>query len=533
MSISDQTSRALLWGRRRAAGEEGFTMLLAIGILSVCLLLAVAGYTAVQGDVHVSQHDLDGKRAYAAAEAAANAYLYQLNQNPNFWSTCANDYLSITAVPGSTSGEQYSWQPILANGSVSCTSDVITSLIDRSTGTLRIEFSGYSGTPQVQRTIVASFRKNSPFDFLWYTVYEASDPGISSNYSGCAVFLRTGTRPSQCNINWITGDVINGPMYTQDQYLIYGSPTFGRTPNDQIASAAPGTAASTICGWNNGSGITLNNCGSATINGTPQPSAPTISPPTSNAQLLTDANNYGKTYTGTTTIVLNGTQATVTNCPSSCSAPVSVNIAQYPIIYVSNGSSCTPYTYTPFSVSYPTSGCTGDVYVQGSYSTPITIAAANNIIINGPITTTETGGVPSGNATLGLVANEFIRVMHGENYDSNGNCTSDIGSQTFSNMHIDAAMLAVQHSFIVDNYNCGNQLGNLTVNGTIAQYFRGPVGTTSGGQGVTGYLKNYSYDNRLAVLLPPYLFDIATSGWRIARQTLCTPGSNTGAGCNA
>ena len=100
-------------------------------------------------------------------------------------------------------------------------------------------------------------------------------------------------------------------------------------------------------------------------------------------------------------------------------------------------------------------------------------------------------------------------------------------------MKIDAALLAVQHSVIVDNYNCGNQLGNLTVNGTIAQYFRGPVGTSSNGVGVTGYLKNYTYDDRLAVLLPPYLFDIATSGWRIARQTLCTPGSSTGPGCNA
>jgi hypothetical protein len=532
MSMSAHLRSALRRARRRAAGEEGFTMLLAIGILSVCLLLAVAGYTAVQGDVHVSQHDLDGKRAYAAAEAAANAYLYQLNQNPNYWSTCANDTQSTTPVPGSTTGEQYSWQPVLANGSVSCTSDAITSLIDRSTGTLRIEFTGYSGTPQVQRTIVAAFRKNSPFDFLWYTVYEASDPGISSNYSGCAVFLRTGNRPSQCNIDWITGDVINGPMYTQDQYLISGSPTFGRTPNDQIASAAPGTAPSTICGLD-GSNITLNNCGSATINGTPEPSAPTISPPTSNSQLLTDATNYGKTYTGTTTIVLNGPTATVTNCPSTCSAPVSVNIAQYPIIYVSNGSACTPYSYSPFSVSYSTSGCVGDVYVSGNFTSPLTIAAANNIIINGNITTSETSGKPSGSATLGLVANEFIRVMHGETYDSQGNCTGDISNQTFPNMKIDAALLAVQHSFIVDNYNCGNPLGNLTVNGTIAQYFRGTVGTHVNGVLNSGYLKNYTYDDRLAVLLPPYLFDIATSGWRIARQTLCTPGSNTGAGCNA
>ena len=42
---------------------------------------------------------------------------------------------------------------------------------------------------------------------------------------------------------------------------------------------------------------------------------------------------------------------------------------------------------------------------------------------------------------------------------------------------IDAAILSLQHSFIVDNYQCGAKLGKLTVNGAIAQQFRGPVGT--------------------------------------------------------
>ncbi len=58
----------------------------------------------------------------------------------------------------------------------------------------------------------------------------------------------------------------------------------------------------------------------------------------------------------------------------------------------------------------------------------------------------------------------------------------------------------------------------------------------------TGYLKNYTYDNRLKALLPPYLFDIATSDWAISRETLCTSGGSerrglqrlsSGAGCSA
>jgi Tfp pilus assembly protein PilX len=507
--------------RRRARAEEGFTMIVALGALTVTSLLIAAVFVAVNGDVHLSQRDLDAKRAYAAARAGVDAYLYQLNQNPNYWHTCSNDVQSTTSVPGSTTGVRYSFTYVPANGSTSCTSDAITSLIDRPTGTLRMEFTGYSGNPTVSRTIVAGFRKDSPLDFLWYTVYESLDSSISG-YSGCGVFYRAG-RSSLCDIYWVSGDAMKGPMYTQDQYLISGSPTFGRSLSDKIESSAPGTSPGNICSGNS--------CGSATINGTAVPNAATISEPTDNSGLQTDAASYGKTYTGITTVGLSGTTATVTNCPSSCTT-TSVDITQYPIIYVGNGSACTPAAYSPFSVTYPTSGCAGDVYVSGSYSSPFTIAAANNIIITDDLTTSEDGsGAPTGAATLGLVADKFVRVKHdvsnrsGPSYGAS--CTNN-STQT-SNLHVDAAILALQHSFIVDNFDCGSPLGTLTLNGVIAQYFRGAVGT---GSISTGFLKNYSYDNRLQVLLPPYLFDIATSGWHLSRETLCVPaGSDSTTAC--
>ena len=109
--------------------------------------------------------------------------------------------------------------------------------------------------------------------------------------------------------------------------------------------------------------------------------------------------------------------------------------------------------YMVFNVTYPTTpatGCTGDVYVSGSYSSSLMVAAANNIIVNGNLTTSEdSSGNPTGGATLGLVANQFVRVMHGCSSNTN------VPSQSFSNLQLDAAILALQHSFIVDNYNCG------------------------------------------------------------------------------
>ncbi|MBV9174539.1 MAG: hypothetical protein JOZ81_31140, partial [Chloroflexi bacterium] len=388
-------------------------MIIALGVMVVTSLLVAATFVALQGDTHLTQSDLSAKRAYYAAEAGLNAYLYQLNQNPDSWQTCSTDLQSKTPVPGSSTGAEYSYQPIYNSGysASNCSSDPISALVDSSTGTLRMEFIGYAGAqPQITRGIVASFRKDTPLDYLWYTVYEALDPGIAPAYKDCGQFYRTGKRPGQCNIWWVTGDVMNGPMYTQDQYLISGSPVFGRNINDRIESTAPGS----ICSGGS--------CGSAVIKGLAVPGAATIAPPSDNSQLYVNAGSYGAVVSGTTTVQLSGTQATVTSCPTAttCSGPTVIDLTSKPIIYVSNTTGCTPYSYTPFGATYPANGsgqyygCAGDVYVSGNYTTPVTIGAANNIIIAGNLTTTtDSLGNLTGPATLGLVANQFVRVMHG------------------------------------------------------------------------------------------------------------------------
>jgi hypothetical protein len=86
---------------------------------------------------------------------------------------------------------------------------------------------------------------------------------------------------------------------------------------------------------------------------------------------------------------------------------------------------------------------------------------------------------------------------------------------------IDAAILAVNHSFIVDNFDCGNPLGTLTVDGAIAQLFRGPVGTGGGSSNSTGYLKNYNYNDTLASIEPPYFLNPVSAAWHTQRQTEC------------
>jgi hypothetical protein len=230
-------------------------------------------------------------------------------------------------------------------------------------------------------------------------------------------------------------------------------------------------------------------------------------------------------YSGTTRITLNGNTASVT---VNGVAQPTVNLTADPIIYVTNSSGCTG-TYSPYNVSYPTSSPCGNVYISGNYSSSLTIAAANDIVVTGNVTTSL-----SGTAVLGLVANNFIRVQHNVTARSSAtpySCGSaaNVAAETHPNIRIDAAILALRHSFIVDNYDCGVPIGQLEVNGAIAQLFRGTVGTSSGGTVQTGYLKHYTYDDRFAVQQPPFLFDLGSSSWRVVRETLCVPGGGVAA----
>ena len=133
--------------------------------------------------------------------------------------------------------------------------------------------------------------------------------------------------------------------------------------------------------------------------------------------------------------------------------------------------------------------------------------------------------------------NRYITTCEGgsENYEREGYCkivnTSGTCSSRATNLSstedpngwgvlpepvIDAAILSTNHSWIVDNYKCGKQLGKLTVWGSIAQFWRGPVGTAGG----TGYIKNYNYDNRLADQQPPsFLAPTNATSWKVSRET--------------
>jgi hypothetical protein len=88
---------------------------------------------------------------------------------------------------------------------------------------------------------------------------------------------------------------------------------------------------------------------------------------------------------------------------------------------------------------------------------------------------------------------------------------------SLNNPYIDAAILSTKHSWGVDNFSCGAELGLITIWGSIAENWRGRVTCcVSGGD----YIKNYKYDTRLATNEPPsFLAPSTTAGWKVQRET--------------
>jgi hypothetical protein len=149
----------------------------------------------------------------------------------------------------------------------------------------------------------------------------------------------------------------------------------------------------------------------------------------------------------------------------------------------------------------------------------MTIGSAADIVVGGNLE--RVGDDP----VMGLIAQNFVRVKHGVRNCSPLPNPVPFRCETFPNITIQAAILTLGHSFIVDNYDQGAKMGTLTVDGAIAQKFRGPVGTgdPSTGTVTTGYAKDYKYDSRLRYRSPPFFLDPISAAWRIIRANEQVP----------
>ena len=180
-------------------------------------------------------------------------------------------------------------------------------------------------------------------------------------------------------------------------------------------------------------------------NGTLRTGVTALGMPSSNATLAAAATI---TYSGTTTITLNGNFMNVTTRNASGNADVTTNNVPIPdntVIYVrTHATTGCSRVELPTAPNYTTHDGCPNVFVQGTYSKDITIGSDKDIIVVGDIQRTRAGSTPV-DVELGMIATSYVRIKHPVNSSGN-NATG-----TMDDVDIEAAIMSVQHSFIVDN----------------------------------------------------------------------------------
>ena len=186
----------------------------------------------------------------------------------------------------------------------------------------------------------------------------------------------------------------------------------------------------------------------------------------------------------------------------------------------------------------------GDAFVNGNLSGQLTIGTQNNVIIDGNLTyadcsghwiTGQSGRPPE---LLPLLQRQHQRLARPDRQPVRGGQPPGDQRQRQraafvrhrlrrpvrpvelgGGITIDAAILALTQSFVVNNYGVANSAtpngdeGPLNVYGSIQQYARGPVGTFSGNQSVSGYVKHYTWNPLLDFASPPSYLTPSTAPW--------------------
>jgi type II secretory pathway pseudopilin PulG len=509
----------------RAGAQDGFTMIIALMVMFVTSLLLVAAFTAANSDDQLAHQDTTQKQAYYAALAGVQEYEYELQSNPDYWETCG---APKSTVPEEAS-ESYDVKLLPASsaptGTTECSASNPIGTVIESKGPLANTFriksvgsvknAGY--TASATRTIIATFRVSGFLDYIYYTNFETLDPGLYNAPAACiGAYYSQWEGKAECqSIVFTSGDEVNGPMHTNDAARVEGSATFGRkgqSPSD-VVEINGGTYPSASC---EGSAkyYTATSCYTKGATLTPPPEDTTL------ASYVKSPNEFA----GATHLILNGTTNTIKatyyeeNAKGELvQAEKTISWPENGLIFVTHGAKACGYAYeaenndNSYEVEHEKS-C-GTVYVKGTYSKSLDIGAESDAVIDGNVMPTsvesDPGAEPTGTAVLGLIAQNYVRVYHP--------CSGYKGNEegSLENPYIYAAILSTTHSFIVDNWKCGKELGKLHVYGAIAQDYRGAVGTTGG----TGYLKDYKYDSRLATDEPPYFLAPLKAGWTIIRET--------------
>ncbi len=281
------------------------------------------------------------------------------------------------------------------------------------------------------------------------------------SYSKYSYLTESELSSSGSNIWFWDKDELWGPIHTNGVYKMSGSPTFnGLTTSPNMWEAHP------------------TNPTNPTFNGGSNFFAPYKSPPDSYelSKLTSAAGSGGITYSNQIEVdfYVSGDEGYA-------------NIREY------SSGSWSSWNSHKLSDTNGIISTSGRIDVKGEVKGSVTLHSETLIEIDGDITYSTNPMLDSTSTDLlGLVSEGSVRI---DRYAHSSSGTQDLD--------IHATIMALNTSFYVEDYWSGSSRGKLNLLGGIVQKNRGAVGTFSGTSIVSGYTKNYQYDNRLRSQIPP------------------------------
>lgn len=439
---------------KKMNNNKGFVLILTYLLIVTLSILGMAFFARTVGERKVTNVDKDGVLAFNMAKAGiARAIVYMREAQPT--TTVAFDPFSGTQTlcANTTMTAGACSAPNIATGTYKVT--VTPSGVFGSSRRFVISSIGVAG--QVTRTISATVQTDNFARFAYFSDTEHFGEGWWRQ-----------------PVWFISADQIWGPTHTNGHFHVSGEPTFydSTASTDNFLTYYHG-------GFPDDDPHFI---GGLTLGADPIPM------PSQAIALHNAAVQTGIVYNGNTTIVLNsnGTM-TVTNSQANCNPCIDVAKPANNALYVAGG----------------------DLTVSGTLSGSLTVGTNRNIIIPGNLVYNT---LPSGSTFCpagATVANDGSGRACSTSADKMGVIAEKqviVSASAPYDVEIDASVMSMDKSFLVENWDSGLAKGVLKVFGGIIQNQRGPVGTFNSNTNAvsTGYSKSYIYDSRFTTSPPDF-----------------------------
>ncbi len=478
------------FGLKQLNNEKGIAMPIVIAIIAIVSLLSLSALFVANNQTFAIGGTKASEDALHIAEAGYNYYLWQLNDDSQFYRVGLDKDGKLIPETYYTSEDNALWEGFPKDyKSVAYKSAgkiigyyklrIIPPSVDESVVT--VQSTGWTAqNPDKKKTLEVKVHKKL---FTNYVSFSGDMSGV------------------QGNLYWGDGEQIRGPFYTNGWLRTMGTPVF----YDDVCY---------VKGWEKyGSGSPIFKKA-----GQPQKVEPMIFPESNkNLAFWGETINGGCKYIGRTCILLDNSTLYIRNVNVDNDNKKTCSLPQSSVIYIK-----------------------GDLYISGVLDGRLTILVEGNIYITRRDPTnfnnnnaTYTGGIKYANTNiptlgnenpsnpsddlLGLVSNGIIYV-HSNGWPKQGGVrTGAWDSAAVQNITIQAALFGYSSEsyYTVQDYDDLDDMGFIYFTGSHVFSKMGATFTKDYYGNIYGYREDNTYDLRMCYDAPPHFLEPKNSGWEV------------------